>query len=197
MRKVLSTVFIVTSIGLTMIAVDEYVDSFYSQQQAEAEWTGDSEAPWTVSKPKVRPPSDAVFARLFFPRIDIQRFVIANATKKNLRHGPSWLAETVRPGDRGNCVIAGHRDTHFRALKDVKAGDEIVVDYGERVFTYRVKSMQVVQRTDTKLLRPTHQSVLTLVTCYPFYFAGPAPKRFIVRAELAETQITKAAQTGL
>ena len=87
------------------------------------------------------------------------------------------------PGNAGNAVIAGHRDTHFRVLKDVALGDEIRIDVGAEHYLYRIVDTQVVRPTDTSTLRAGTDSVLTLVTCYPFYFIGPAPDRFIVRAK--------------
>jgi sortase A len=79
-------------------------------------------------------------------------------------------------------VIAGHRDTFFRPLRHVKAGDEIVVDTPQARFQYRVTSLHIVHPQDVSVLEPTGDPVLTLITCYPFWVLGPAPDRFVVRA---------------
>lgn len=153
------------------------------QQEAGKEWESmQEEASAAVAIPVA---DGAAMARLRVPRLEKEQYIIKGASRQNLKKGPAWLAVTSAPGMRGNCVIAGHRDTHFRFLKDVQAGDEIQLEYGKRVFRYRVESLQIVKPQNRELLRPQKGAVLTLVTCYPFYFVGPAPKRFIVRAALA------------
>ena len=90
------------------------------------------------------------------------------------------------PGQDGNCIIAGHRDTHFRVLKDIRKGDEIVLQTGAGQYTYRVSGTQVVLPTDTASLEPTRDAELHLITCYPFHYLGSAPERFVVQAKLQE-----------
>ena len=89
------------------------------------------------------------------------------------------------PGAQGNCVIAGHRDTHFRVLKDLRSGDDLILRTPTGQYLYRVKSLKVVSPQDTDSLKPTNDAELNLITCYPFYYAGSAPKRFVVEARLA------------
>ena len=86
------------------------------------------------------------------------------------------------PGETGNAVIAGHRDTFFRPLRNVRLGDEIFVDTPQGHIEYRVTSLRVVHPRDLSVLDPTDDEVLTLITCYPFTLLGSAPDRFIVRA---------------
>ena len=81
-------------------------------------------------------------------------------------------------------MIAGHRDTQFRVLRNVKIGEDITLESGGRMFVYRVTDRHVIAPTDTSSLGETDTATLTLVTCYPFYYVGPAPKRFIIRAAL-------------
>lgn len=99
-----------------------------------------------------------------------------------LNRGVGWIEGTMRPGEEGNSGIAGHRDGFFRPLKDIAKGDsiELLTLTGSRV--YQVDEIQIVDPSDVGVLDPTPQAALTLVSCYPFYFAGSAPKRFIVRA---------------
>ena len=106
-------------------------------------------------------------------------------TRKELRRGPGHLAGTAMPGANGNCVIAGHRDTHFRVLKDIREGDDIVLQTTSGQYLYRVKRMRVVSPDNTSALQPTSDPELNLITCYPFYYVGSAPKRFVVEAQLA------------
>jgi sortase A len=88
------------------------------------------------------------------------------------------------PGEDGNCVIAGHRDTHFRVLREIRQGDEIDLETPEGRFVYTVDGTQIVRPTDVSILKPSQSGILHLITCYPFYFLGHAPKRFIVDAKL-------------
>ena len=88
------------------------------------------------------------------------------------------------PHEPGNIGISGHRDGYFRVLKDVQIGHKIVLQTLEGTKTFTIDSTQVVEIEDTRLLQDTWDQTVTLVTCYPFYFVGHAPKRFIVTASL-------------
>ena len=89
---------------------------------------------------------------------------------------------TARPNEDGNLGISGHRDGFFRVLKDIQNGDEILLHTPEGVETYSVSSITIVPKDDVSVLDPTEDKTLTVVTCYPFYFVGHAPKRYIVKA---------------
>lgn len=129
-------------------------------------------------------PLGEAFAKLSIPRLQAQLYVVEGDAASQLRRGPGHIAGTVMPGQNGNCVIAGHRDTHFRVLKDIRKGDEIVLQTSAGEYTYRVEGTQVVSPSDTDSLKPTRDAELHLITCYPFYYLGSAPKRFVVQAEL-------------
>jgi sortase A len=121
-------------------------------------------------------------------KIGIQRLGISAIVKEGVDGGTLSLAvghipSTALPGKVGNVGVAAHRDTLFRNLKDVKRDDEITLTTLDGEYLYRVVSFKVVNPTDVSVLDPTAgEMTLTLVTCYPFYFVGHAPKRFIVRA---------------
>ena len=91
---------------------------------------------------------------------------------------------TARPGERGNVALAGHRDSFFRALRDIRVNDTVRFRTTGGEFEYRVDSTEVVEPGETRVLTSTGDSVLTLVTCYPFGWIGHAPRRFIVHARL-------------
>jgi sortase A len=101
-----------------------------------------------------------------------------------LNRGVGYIPGTAYPGERGNVGIAGHRDGFFRILKDVGIGDAIELETLERIDIYQIKNIVIVDKSDVSVLRPTSDPTLTLVTCYPFYFIGSAPKRYIVVASL-------------
>jgi sortase A len=124
--------------------------------------------------------------KLSFPRHNASFDVVEGTTPQSLRKGPGHLEGSSMPGHTGNSVIAGHRDTHFRVLKDIAIGDEIGVDVGGDRYLYRIVDTRIVPPSDTSALRSSKGRMLTLITCYPFYFIGPAPSRFVVRALAVE-----------
>jgi len=124
-------------------------------------------------------------AKLKIPRLGTELYVVEGDGAPELRRGPGHLAGSAMPGGDGNCIIAGHRDTHFRVLKDIREGDDIVLETQTGQYLYRVKRTHIVTPDDTDSLRPTATPELNLITCYPFYYVGSAPKRFVVEAQLA------------
>jgi len=165
---------------LMLSGLDTYVQAEKGEREAEADFTK-LEQP----QPAHKPPTVRRGQPLALLTIDDRKlYVLEGAGKTELSRGPGHLSGTALPGDAGNCIIAGHRDTHFRILSKVELGDTISLESGGRRFEYRVTDRFVVKPSDTSTLAPTTNSSLTLVTCYPFYYVGPAPKRFIVRAEL-------------
>jgi sortase A len=110
--------------------------------------------------------------------------VFDSTSKTALNRGSGHVAGTVLPGTRGNSAIAGHRDGFFRGLKNISVGAEIELAtlYGQQRF--RVSEILIVDPLDVSVLGPSDETMITLITCYPFYFVGPAPERFIVRATL-------------
>ena len=101
-----------------------------------------------------------------------------------LNRGIGWIEGTAMPGENGNVGLAGHRDGYFRGLKDLRLGDTIEVESVGRRLRYRVTELKVVEPTDVSVLDPTDEPSVTLVTCYPFYYVGNAPQRYIVRGTL-------------
>lgn len=115
--------------------------------------------------------------------------VLNGTDELTLNRGAGWINGTTRPGERGNIAIAGHRDGFFRDLKDLKLGDAIDLVTRNRTETYAVDRMWVVSPDDLSVLQPTSNPSLTLVTCYPFYFVGSAPLRYIVHASRIRSQL--------
>ena len=103
-----------------------------------------------------------------------------------LNRGAGWIAGTARPGETGNVGIAGHRDGFFRSLKDVIVGDRIEVAVDNRMLAFAVDEITIVNRKTSHVLNPGPRSSVTLVTCYPFYFVGSAPQRYIVHASILD-----------
>jgi sortase A len=128
-------------------------------------------------------------ALLRIPSVGIEVPVYRGTSDAVLNRGAGWIEETAKVDAMGNIGIAAHRDSYFRALKDIKIGAvlELQLPYESR--TFRVASIQIVTPDTTSVLEETSRDALTLVTCYPFYFVGHAPKRFIVQA--LDTAATK------
>jgi sortase A len=159
-------------------------------ETAETKTAETAETTETISRPKAVQPLEegAYVGTLLIPRFNAVMAVRQGERESTLRRGPGHLPSTPLPGEAGNSVIAGHRDTHFYILKDIQIGDDIVIQQNSVEFRYRVRHTEVVKPTDTQVLLPTIEPTLTLITCYPFYFIGPAPRRFVVVAELLESQ---------
>lgn len=131
------------------------------------------------------PLKDGLVGRLEIPEIGLEVMVLNGVDARTLRRGAGWLPYTARPGS-GNAAIAAHRDTHFRPLRRIKEGDIIHLTTLDGRYKYRVEWTAVVDPGDTAVLGPTEKPTLTLITCYPFYYEGKAPQRFIVRASRQE-----------
>jgi sortase A len=121
-------------------------------------------------------------AVLDVPKFKIRVAVLEGTDEFALNRGVGWIEGTPRPGQPGNIGIAGHRDGFFRPLKDIKEGDEIDLETPTGLTTYKVDQIEIVTPDDVHVLQPRRSDSLTLVTCYPFYFIGDAPRRFIVHA---------------
>ena len=130
----------------------------------------------------MKEPFPAPLAVLRIPKLRLEVAVLPGTDDATLDRGLGHIEDTAPPGAEGNSGIAGHRDGFFRGLKDILPGDTIEVDTLTRKELYRVEKTWIVDPTDVTVLDPTPSASLTLVTCYPFYFVGSAPQRFIVRA---------------
>ena len=131
---------------------------------------------------------DAPEAVLRIPKLTLEVPVYGDTSEFNLDRGAGRIPGTARLDQAGNVGIAAHRDGFFRKLKDIELGMTIYLDYAGRTQSYHVTEISIVTPEEGEVLAPTTTPSVTLVTCYPFYFVGSAPKRFIVRGELDETK---------
>jgi sortase A len=123
-----------------------------------------------------------LLGRIEIPRLGVSAIIAEGTDSRTLRRAVGHVPSTAWPGQAGNVVLAGHRDSFFHALKDVHAGDYVRITTLEGVYEYEVDSTDVVGPGRTDLLDPSDATTLTLITCYPFNYVGPAPDRFVVRA---------------
>jgi sortase A len=127
-----------------------------------------------------------VIGEIEVPRLGLNAMVAQGDSPATLRRAVGHLTKSALPGEWGNVALAGHRDTFFRPLRDIRLGDEIRFKTRERSFEYRVESIEVVAPTDLRVLKSSTGHDLTLLTCFPIYYVGPAPKRLVVRAREVE-----------
>lgn len=123
-----------------------------------------------------------VIGEIQVPRLRLNAMVVQGDSPANLKRAVGHLTKSALPGEWGNVALAGHRDTFFRPLRDIRLGDEIRFKTRERSFEYRVESIEVVAPTDIRVLGAWTGHDLTLLTCFPIHYVGPAPKRLVVRA---------------
>ncbi len=147
-------------------------------------WSPERVRAWEDSLSRDAPEALAV---LRIPRIGVEVPVLEGTDDWTLNRAVGHIEDTARPGGTGNSGIAGHRDGFFRALKDIHDGDVIELETLGGTGIYQVRRTWIVDPEDVSVLDPTDAPALTLVTCYPFYFVGSAPQRFIVRAVLTKT----------
>jgi sortase A len=125
-----------------------------------------------------------VIGTLRIPALDLLVPLYATTDEVHLNRGVGLIEGMALPGQPGNLGIAGHRDGFFRVLRDIRKGERVEVRTAERRYAYEVSGVSIVDKEDSTPLAPTREPSLTLVTCYPFYFVGPAPRRFVVRGVL-------------
>jgi len=128
--------------------------------------------------------TDPPLAVLRIPKLSLQVPIFNGTDEWTLNRGAGRIIGTTRLGEVGNTGIAGHRDGFFRGLKDISPGDVVELTTPRGTERYVVTQTQITTPEDVSVLRPTATSSLTLVTCYPFYFVGNAPQRFIVHASI-------------
>ena len=133
-------------------------------------------------------PRGARLARLQIPSVGLSVMVLDGTQEWILQRGAGHIEGTAYPGEPGNVAIAGHRDRSFRKLKNVGKNDWIVLQTPGRTYRYRVEDISIVKPNDVSVLKPTTEPSLTLVTCYPFYYIGHAPQRYIIKAQLVRAE---------
>ena len=158
-----------------------YFSMWHNQRTLSRQWKADHEAPATTNSPRR---VDDGLVRVLIPKADVDAIVVDGVTRRELAVGPGHMPATPMPGELGNSVISAHRDTFFRHIGDLRSGDEITVRRGGDVYHFSVYKKRIVDPSDMSVVEPTPDAQLTLITCYPTYFIGPAPKRLIVSSKL-------------
>jgi sortase A len=188
-------------IGVAALGYPGYVYLDADIYQAYEKWSFDQRATnppaGDLTQPRAKPPARSpqpreVIGKIEIPRLQLSAMVREGVDDGTLRRAVGHVPGTAIPGDDGNIALAAHRDTFFRCLRDVRKDDRIVVETLGARYEYAVDSLRIVTPKDVSVLQPTKYRALTLVTCYPFYYVGSAPRRFIVRAR----QVSVEARNG-
>lgn len=175
----LGSVVALTYVGFTLLEArfaQSSANDALAAQMETAEYSGGT-------RPERAIQQGDVVGRIDIPRLGLSVAVLQGTSSRILRLGAGHVEGTPMPGEPGNSGIAGHRDTCFRSLKDIRKDDRIELQTATGLLHYEVDWVKVVGPDDTAVLESSSaESTLTLVTCYPFYMVGPAPKRFVVHA---------------
>jgi sortase A len=157
------------------------LDRLLRVQSAPGEGTPEAKSSSTPKR-VLAPVTDGLIGRIEIPRLLLSAMVCEGIEGATLRRAIGHVPGTALPGQPGNVGLAGHRDTFFRSLRDLRIKDEIQFSTLQGNFKYEVESLMVVEPENVEALAPSPENVLTLVTCYPFSYVGTAPKRFVARA---------------
>lgn len=182
-RQRLSAILIAVGVGLLCYVGSEYWAMYHEQQALRHEWIEQQNKIATVGSNATSVKDDGL-TRVSIPKINLDLIVVEGTSHKALRIGPGHLKNTPAPGELGNSVISAHRDTFFRHIYELTKGDEIQVRRNGHIYTFQVTGRKIVEPSDISILRNTPDARLTLVTCYPTYYIGPAPQRLIVFSKL-------------
>ncbi len=216
-RRLVSAVLVIAGIILLAAAGLHYFRGFEAQREGRRTWeearpaqpvptlhvptplpfrenpgiTAPSSAPAAVETPAPAYPYGQAIARLRIPSARIDCIVFGGADNATLEKGPGHVPGSELPGEetsRKNCVITAHRDSHFRHLGWLRKGQQIELETPTGQISYRVVSREIVKPDAVRVLQPTAEPRLTLITCYPFNWVGPAPQRLVVVAEPVVSQ---------
>ncbi len=172
------------AIGFCLLAYVSfsYFSMYWEQRRLANQW----EIQQQQTEPGQPSSADDGLTRVSIPKIDLDAIIIEGTSRKQLALGPGHMERTALPGEAGNSVITAHRDTFFRHIYELNKGDEIRVRRSGRTFTYQVTGKKIVQPSDNSVLAPSSDAKLTLITCYPTYYIGPAPERLVVFSKLID-----------
>jgi sortase A len=173
--------WLLLGIGLGCLGTYAYESVDARRFQAEQTAAFERAARTSVAPSRVR--AGGLVGMLDVPRLQLSTPVIEGDDDRVLKRAVGHLPDTPMPWESGNSAIAGHRDGLFRPLRNVKVGDEIRFRTTRDEFRYRVTQTSIVTPDDVSVLAPRTSPALTLITCYPFSYIGPAPKRFVIHAE--------------
>ena len=182
-RQRLSAILMLVGVGLLGYVGLQYWAMYHEQQALQREWQ-EQQKPSAAVAASASVPRDDGLTRVSIPKINLDVIVVEGTNHRALRIGPGHLRNTPIPGEPGNSVISAHRDTFFRHIYELSKGDEIQVRREGRTYTFQVTGKKIVMPDDLSVVKSTSDVRLTLITCYPIYYIGPAPQRLVVFSKL-------------
>ena len=187
---------VLTLLGLILLVYvgTQYAQMYFEQRSLERQWIAQQQEQVMRAGPTANQIVQMGLTRISIPKIDLSAIVVEGTDHHALKLGPGHLVGSAFAGGEGNAVITAHRDTFFRHIVELKKGDRIMVQRDGRSYAYEVSSQRIVKPDDLSVIQPTNDNRLTLITCYPTYYIGPAPERLIVVAKLEGEPDPRAAQ---
>jgi sortase A len=182
-RRYFPVFLMCVGVGLLLYVGIEYARMHFEQRSLAHQW---AEQQSSSAQPT------AGLTRLTIPKINFEAIVVEGTTTRDLLLGPGHITSTAEPGENGNAVITAHRDTFFRHIYELNRGDVILVKRNGHAYRYEVTGKKVVDPRDISVTNPSADKQLTLITCYPTYFIGPAPKRLVVFSKMQNSGATLA-----
>jgi len=179
--KLLSNSLIGVGAALLLFVAGNYTWTFEQQRSLMRAWEVQNGVAHGIST------NDIGLTRLTIPRIHLDVVISEGTSQRSLSLAPGHLTNTAIPGEPGNAVIAAHRDTFFRHIANLKIGDAIYIQRNGRQCRYVVTGRKIVSPEDISVLASSSESRLTLITCYPMHFIGPAPKRLVIFAKQVQS----------
>lgn len=175
------TLLILAGVALLIYVGSQYATMYAAQRRLTQQWQQQN-----LQLPTQPAGLVTTLTRLTIPTINLDAVVVEGVNRGDLLMGPGHLPDTPEPGQAGNAVISAHRDTFFRHIHELKKGDYILVQRAGRQFRYEVTGKKILQPDDVWVTKATPDSQLTLLTCYPTYYIGPAPERLAIFSKLVD-----------
>jgi sortase A len=182
-KNLWSVALMVVGAVVLLYVLLQYGTMFAEQHRLARQWEQQNGA--TTAGVRTEAVSDGL-TKVTIPKINLDAVVVEGTNRRQLLLGPGHMPDTPAPGEAGNSVITAHRDTFFRHIYELNKGDQIEVRRNGKLFTYEVTGKKVVQPEDMSVIKQSSDKRLTLITCYPTYYIGPAPERLVVFSKLVE-----------
>lgn len=195
-RRHLSTVLLAVGVLILAYVGITYWGMYREQSRLEKEWQRQQQQ---LQSRSISPQelAETTLTKLVIPKISFSAIIVEGTDHRALLRGLGHLKGSSLPGARGNSVVTAHRDTFFRHIVDLTNGDHLLVQRSGKIYIYEVTGKRVVEPTAINVVRQTADDRLTLITCYPTYYIGPAPQRLIVIGKLiGEPDLTASASSA-
>lgn len=183
-KKYIPLILLLLGIALLGYVGAQYYGMYREQKALEAKWQEQQKARASRTGETAEKTEDDGLIRLAIPKIDLAAIVVDGTSRAQLKNGPGRIIGTPLPGEKGNSVISAHRDTFFRHIYELTKGDQIEVQRNGKSLRFEVTGKKIVDPEDLSVLKQTDDAQLTLITCYPTYYIGPAPQRLVVFSKL-------------